>query len=90
MNDVSALQASIMVEINWVCSSPSSLLQVPEARKGRSFLSSTDSYQNPAESGVNQFWPRNRPKLAIPFQWIPGGMHAGMHTGMQERNADGN
>ena len=35
MSDVSALQASITVDINWACSSPSSLLQVPEARKGR-------------------------------------------------------
>jgi len=49
-------------------------------------VSSTDSYWNLAESGVNQFWPRNRPKLAIPFWWIPGGMH----TGMQEWNGDRN
>lgn len=34
MSDVSALQASTMVEINCACSAPSSCLQVPAARKG--------------------------------------------------------
>jgi len=30
------------------------------------------------ESGVNQFWLRDRPKLAIPFQRILDGMHTGI------------
>lgn len=35
MSDVSAMQASITVEISQVCSSPSSLLHVPAVRKGQ-------------------------------------------------------